>query len=207
LSDGRHAEIFGSSYPCKEHFATGPVVGFAVRDLPAAVGRAERRRRVDGHQNLPSDGHEVSAIVITESDRTCWSPRCQLAAERRFRAQDDRLARSARAFADHPVRRAAMCRGNVSDGAIIPASGPRCKVVPAPPLMPEGGLPATGRATRPAAPGGSGRAPAAAPASSHPGNDAQNIRTGAGAITGWSEPQSEQIGGSARSQRLGGHIQ
>ena len=37
LPDGRHAEIFGSSYRGKEHFATGPVVGFAVRDLPAAV--------------------------------------------------------------------------------------------------------------------------------------------------------------------------
>jgi catechol 2,3-dioxygenase-like lactoylglutathione lyase family enzyme len=35
--DGRHAEIFGSGYPGKEYFATGPVVGFAVRDLPAAV--------------------------------------------------------------------------------------------------------------------------------------------------------------------------
>ena len=42
LPDGRHAEIFGSSYPGREHFATGPVVGFAVRDLPAAV--AELRR-------------------------------------------------------------------------------------------------------------------------------------------------------------------
>jgi catechol 2,3-dioxygenase-like lactoylglutathione lyase family enzyme len=37
LPDGRHVEIFGSSYPGKEHFAAGPVVGFAVRDLPAAV--------------------------------------------------------------------------------------------------------------------------------------------------------------------------
>jgi AraC-like DNA-binding protein len=36
LPDGRHAEIFGSSYPGKEHFATGQVVDFAVRDLPAA---------------------------------------------------------------------------------------------------------------------------------------------------------------------------
>ena len=36
LPDGRHAEIFGSSYPGREHFATGPVVGFAVRDLAAA---------------------------------------------------------------------------------------------------------------------------------------------------------------------------
>ena len=28
LPDGRHAEIFGSSYPGKEHFAAGPVAGF-----------------------------------------------------------------------------------------------------------------------------------------------------------------------------------
>jgi catechol 2,3-dioxygenase-like lactoylglutathione lyase family enzyme len=37
LPDGRHVEIFGSSYPGRDHFATGPVVGFAVRDLAAAV--------------------------------------------------------------------------------------------------------------------------------------------------------------------------
>jgi len=42
LPDGRHVEIFGSSYPGKEHFATGPVVGFAVRDLPAAVDELRR---------------------------------------------------------------------------------------------------------------------------------------------------------------------
>lgn len=37
LPDGRHVEIFGLDYPGKNHFATGPVVGFAVRDLPGAV--------------------------------------------------------------------------------------------------------------------------------------------------------------------------
>jgi hypothetical protein len=42
LPDGRHVEIFGSGYPGKEHFATGPVVGFAVRDLPAAVDELRR---------------------------------------------------------------------------------------------------------------------------------------------------------------------
>jgi catechol 2,3-dioxygenase-like lactoylglutathione lyase family enzyme len=31
LPDGRHAKISGSSYPGNEHFATGPVAGFAVR--------------------------------------------------------------------------------------------------------------------------------------------------------------------------------
>lgn len=37
LPDGRHVEVFGMDYPGKDHFATGPVVGFAVRDLPSAV--------------------------------------------------------------------------------------------------------------------------------------------------------------------------
>jgi catechol 2,3-dioxygenase-like lactoylglutathione lyase family enzyme len=37
LPDGRHVEVFGSGYPGKGHFTTGPVAGFAVRDLPAAV--------------------------------------------------------------------------------------------------------------------------------------------------------------------------
>jgi hypothetical protein len=30
---------------------------------------------VDGHQDLPSDGHEVDAMAITESDRIRWSSR------------------------------------------------------------------------------------------------------------------------------------
>jgi catechol 2,3-dioxygenase-like lactoylglutathione lyase family enzyme len=49
LPDGRHAEIFGSSYPGKEHFDTGPVVGFAVRE-PAHGGRGAKkgRRRTAG---------------------------------------------------------------------------------------------------------------------------------------------------------------
>jgi hypothetical protein len=42
LPDRRHVEIFGSSYRGKEHFGTGPVVGFAVRDLPAAVDELRR---------------------------------------------------------------------------------------------------------------------------------------------------------------------
>lgn len=37
LPDGRHVEVFGLGYPGKEHFDTGPVVGFAVRDLPGGV--------------------------------------------------------------------------------------------------------------------------------------------------------------------------
>jgi catechol 2,3-dioxygenase-like lactoylglutathione lyase family enzyme len=37
LPDGRHVEVFAPDYPDKEHFSSGPVVGFAVRDLAAAV--------------------------------------------------------------------------------------------------------------------------------------------------------------------------
>lgn len=37
LPDGRNVEVFGTDYPGKEHFNTGPVVGFAVSDLKAAV--------------------------------------------------------------------------------------------------------------------------------------------------------------------------
>jgi catechol 2,3-dioxygenase-like lactoylglutathione lyase family enzyme len=37
LPDGRNVEVFSADYPKKDHFTTGPVVGFAVSDLPAAV--------------------------------------------------------------------------------------------------------------------------------------------------------------------------
>jgi len=37
LPDGRHVEVFGPQFQGREHFDSGPVVGFAVRDLPAAV--------------------------------------------------------------------------------------------------------------------------------------------------------------------------
>jgi catechol 2,3-dioxygenase-like lactoylglutathione lyase family enzyme len=37
LPDGRNVEVFGPGYPGKEHFDTGPVAGFAVDDLAAAV--------------------------------------------------------------------------------------------------------------------------------------------------------------------------
>ena len=37
LPDGNHVEVFGPRYPGKEHFDTGPVVGFAVTDLAHAV--------------------------------------------------------------------------------------------------------------------------------------------------------------------------
>lgn len=37
LSDGPHVAVFGLGYPRKDHFDTGPVVGFAVTDLAGAV--------------------------------------------------------------------------------------------------------------------------------------------------------------------------
>jgi hypothetical protein len=37
LPDGQHVEVFGPQFHGREHFDRGPVVGFAVRDLPAAV--------------------------------------------------------------------------------------------------------------------------------------------------------------------------
>ncbi len=37
LSNGRHVEVFAEWFPGKEHFSTGPVVGFAVEDLAVAV--------------------------------------------------------------------------------------------------------------------------------------------------------------------------
>ena len=37
LPDGSNVEVFDVDYASKEHFETGPVVGFAVRDLAVAV--------------------------------------------------------------------------------------------------------------------------------------------------------------------------
>lgn len=37
LPDGHNVEVFGQGYPGKDHFETGPVVGFAVCDLDGAV--------------------------------------------------------------------------------------------------------------------------------------------------------------------------
>jgi catechol 2,3-dioxygenase-like lactoylglutathione lyase family enzyme len=42
LPDGRHVEVFGCGYSGKEHFIAGPVVGFAVRDLQAAVDELKK---------------------------------------------------------------------------------------------------------------------------------------------------------------------
>jgi hypothetical protein len=41
---------------------------------------------VDSHQDLPSDGREVDAMVITMSNRIRWSLRSEIRSERRFRA-------------------------------------------------------------------------------------------------------------------------
>jgi catechol 2,3-dioxygenase-like lactoylglutathione lyase family enzyme len=37
LPDGGHVEVFGRRYGGKDHFDSGPVVGFAVTDLAGAV--------------------------------------------------------------------------------------------------------------------------------------------------------------------------
>jgi catechol 2,3-dioxygenase-like lactoylglutathione lyase family enzyme len=42
LPDGRHVEVFGPGCAGREHFTTGPVVGFAVEDLGAAVEELRR---------------------------------------------------------------------------------------------------------------------------------------------------------------------
>ncbi len=41
LPDGRHVEVFGTGYTGREYFGTGPVVGFAARDLPGAVAELQ----------------------------------------------------------------------------------------------------------------------------------------------------------------------
>lgn len=42
LPEGRYVEVFGTDYPGRDHFQTGPVVGSAIRDLPAAVVELRR---------------------------------------------------------------------------------------------------------------------------------------------------------------------
>jgi hypothetical protein len=36
---------------------------------------------VDGHQDLPNDGHAVDVMAITESDRIPWSSRREICSE------------------------------------------------------------------------------------------------------------------------------
>jgi len=42
LPDGHHVEVFSPAYPGKDHFTTGPVVGFGVGDLASAVVELRR---------------------------------------------------------------------------------------------------------------------------------------------------------------------
>ena len=42
LPEGRRVEVFGPGYHGREHFCTGPVVGFEVADLAAATGELRR---------------------------------------------------------------------------------------------------------------------------------------------------------------------
>ena len=39
---------------------------------------------MDGHQDLPSDGHEVAAVTITAGDRIRWSSRREICSDRRI---------------------------------------------------------------------------------------------------------------------------
>ncbi|NED94911.1 VOC family protein [Phytoactinopolyspora alkaliphila] len=41
LPNGRHVEVFDTTYPDKDHFTTGPVAGFVVDDFPGAVAELE----------------------------------------------------------------------------------------------------------------------------------------------------------------------
>jgi hypothetical protein len=53
--------------------------------VPGATSDLGGASRVDGHQDLPSDGHDVAAMAITESGRIRCSPRCEFCSERRLR--------------------------------------------------------------------------------------------------------------------------
>ncbi len=75
LPDGTHVEVFAADTPGKEHFTTGPVVGFAVRDLPAAV--AELRdagvRLVGPHREssqhfLAPDGNVYELVSVDDPE-------------------------------------------------------------------------------------------------------------------------------------------
>ena len=67
-----HVEVFAADTPGKEHFTTGPVVGFAVRDLTAAVAelRAAGVRLVgpprDTSQHFVGPDGNVYELVAAE---------------------------------------------------------------------------------------------------------------------------------------------
>jgi hypothetical protein len=60
------------------------------RDLVAVIPLHSALTSVNGHQDqdLPSDGHEVAAMAITEGDRIRWSSRREIYSDRRFGAAD-----------------------------------------------------------------------------------------------------------------------
>ena len=72
LPDGTHVEVFAADTPGKEHFTTGPVVGFAVHDLTAAVAelRAAGVRLVgpprDTSQHFVGPDGNVYELVAAE---------------------------------------------------------------------------------------------------------------------------------------------
>jgi hypothetical protein len=88
---------------------------------------------VDGHQDLPSDGHEVDAMAITESDRIRWSSRREPAPN----AESGRLAISIghtrvavqisrlwhRLRPCHTHREGESCRSSSGSPSWPPASG------------------------------------------------------------------------------------
>ena len=77
LPDGTHVEVFAADTPGKEHFTTGPVVGFAVRDLPSAV--AELRvagitlvgpTRAESQHFVGPDGNVYELVLASHAEPT-----------------------------------------------------------------------------------------------------------------------------------------
>jgi hypothetical protein len=56
---------------------------------------------VDAHQDLPSDGHEVAAMAITNGDRIRWSSRREICSDRRLRAAGGDVGSAGRIHADY----------------------------------------------------------------------------------------------------------
>jgi hypothetical protein len=85
--------------PFRDHSASS--ANLIRRELAAVCCRTSRwartlyalSLRVDGHQDLPSDGHEAGAMAIAENDRSRWSSRREICPDRRFRAYDSRAVR------------------------------------------------------------------------------------------------------------------
>jgi hypothetical protein len=58
---------------------------------------------VDGHEDLPSGGHEVDVMAITASDRIRWWSRREICSDRRLWAVLASGGYSRGLHADHPV--------------------------------------------------------------------------------------------------------